>query len=506
MANLLKLITLLVTRVVKLFARRSDKKSQELNYYSKAYEQFLTGAFSKDEKHRQELVYATKLFSDKAYQKSVDKLRALTEHCQTNADRAAVLFFLALNHSRMGNRELAISTYRQLVAIAPMHSAGWSNLGEQYRQSGQEEEAIRCYRQVIQADPGNAQAHNNLAYLYVRRGEYDEAIAFGRRALELRPDLDYCAVHMAMAYRGLGDETMVAHYSKMALSGSITQDELDDALRRISIRKSAAEPIPPADPLEDLDPVAEQWQQATGLPTAWLAISGKASGPHQIGGPALGTAPVDGRGNPMRLLCALDCRELGTLPDFPRSGLLLFYIAQDENWGLNRSCPTDQTGFRVIYSPDNHLTRGSEPVGGKEFLVAWECRGQCQTRTGSMPMEDYRFKSTFNALMKKMGRPTLEELPEEVTETLRRWFNAEGHRVGGYAGFNQGDPREDPRYAKYDTLLLQIEQHVIEQHHVHIRFGSRGGTCQFFIPRDNLRAGDFSDILYWWDEGTEELE
>ncbi len=506
MENLLRLIALLFTRLAKLFFRRSERKKQDLNFYGSAYGELLAGAFPEDSKSREQLIYATKLFSDKAYTKSLDMLKTLLEKCRTNRDRVPVLFFTALNHSRLGSREQAIGVYNQLLAIEPRHAAAWSNLGEQYRQSGQEDEAIRCYRQAIMNDGQNAQAHNNLAYIYINRGQYEEAIPFGRRALELRPDLYYCAVHMAMAYHGLGDEAMTAHYSRIAIDGGVEEADLRDALNRITIRKNAAESMPQPDPFTDLDPVAEQWQRLTGLPTAWLAIGGRYQGPHQIGGRALGTPPVDGAGKPMRLLCALDCRELAALPDFPREGMLLFYIANDDSWGLNRQNPTDQTGFRVIYSPRNDLAQGDEPDPGDNFLVAWECRGQCQTRTGSMPMEDHRFRDTFNGLMAKMGRPALEKLPEDVVETLSRWFNAEGHRVGGYAGFNQGDPRRDPRYARYDTLLLQIEQHVSEEHHVHIRFGPRGGTCQFFIPKANLQARDFSDILYWWDEGTEDPE
>ncbi len=106
--------------------------------------------------------------------------------------------------------------------------------------------------------------------------------------------------------------------------------------------------------------------------------------------------------------------------------------------------------------------------------------------------------------MKEFGQPPLDELPKYVEKSIDRRFRAEGHRLGGYPWFTQSDPRKDPRYAKYDVLLLQIDNHE-EKPDVDIHFG-RNGVCNFFIPREKLRARDFSDVLYWWDEEDEKTD
>ena len=78
-----------------------------------------------------------------------------------------------------------------------------------------------------------------------------------------------------------------------------------------------------------------------------------------------------------------------------------------------------------------------------------------------------------------------------------------GHRIGGYPCFEQDDPRDvTEELRKYDTLLLQIVSHTMPDtsgnEETLIMFGDEGG-CQFFIPREKLRARDFSDVMYNWD-------
>ena len=62
-------------------------------------------------------------------------------------------------------------------------------------------------------------------------------------------------------------------------------------------------------------------------------------------------------------------------------------------------------------------------------------------------------------------------------------------QVGGYPSFVQADDRRswEERYRRYDALLFQLS--------------SDHGRMYFFIPSGNLAAGDFSDIMYWWDCG-----
>ena len=497
-------LRVLVKLLYKVFLSFSRKRVYNKSIES-AYAPYMKDAFIQNPKNRKALVQAVELYHHEKYKKALVEMTSLLSRCESHKDKTSVLFFIALSRSRLGNRQGAIEAYGELVRLEPRNSTAWSNMGEQHRHLGRLEDALRCYREAVRWDGGNAHAHSNLAVVLVALRQYEEAVPYGRRALELNPKLYYCATAMAMAGEALGDASMREHYSRMALEQGENREKLEDALRRVAPHAgpSVTPDTEPEDPDPDspraLDRLAVKWLEYTGVPSTTLLVGGKRKGPHQIGGPALGEVPLDGRGKPMRLLCALNCGELKNLPDFPREGLLLFYIADDGNLGLNRSNPTDQTGFRVLYSPRTDLQRGAEPEPSPTFPVAWECWGHSQKRTDSMPVEDHRFAAAFNALMRQEGLPTLEQRPEDTRRKLCRWFSSEGHRTGGYAGFGWGDPRKDPRYAKYDTLLLQLEQHEMEDHHVQIRFGQDNGTCWFLIPREKLLAGDFTDVLYWWD-------
>lgn len=84
-----------------------------------------------------------------------------------------------------------------------------------------------------------------------------------------------------------------------------------------------------------------------------------------------------------------------------------------------------------------------------------------------------------------------------AAQLLVEWEGAPAVQVDGYPIFCQDDWRNwEERYRPYDTVLFQLgcdwdRWIAIDD----------GGRMYFFIPSENLAAGDFSDIMYWWDCG-----
>jgi len=71
------------------------------------------------------------------------------------------------------------------------------------------------------------------------------------------------------------------------------------------------------------------------------------------------------------------------------------------------------------------------------------------------------------------------------------------HQVGGNPSFFQGYPRYSyPEYEDY-ILLLQIDSDYYDETH-NICWGD-GGIGNFFIKPFQLKALDFSQVLYHWD-------
>ena len=215
--------------------------------------------------------------------------------------------------------------------------------------------------------------------------------------------------------------------------------------------------------------------------------------------------PQTNEGKQLRLLAQVDCSQI-TLEDFPHKGLLQFWILNDDVWGLNFDEPTKQDTFRVLYHPEVDRTVTEEEVQAKVqeqlseeedyFPVLGNYGLQLTKKMDTISESDYRFEKQITELVK-------QSYPEEAVDLLDDPFefaneeegNGFGHKIGGYPGFTQWDPRDESN--DHDILLFQLDSD----------FGDGGdkimwgdaGICNFFIRRENLKRCDFSDVLYHWD-------
>ena len=85
---------------------------------------------------------------------------------------------------------------------------------------------------------------------------------------------------------------------------------------------------------------------------------------------------------------------------------------------------------------------------------------------------------------------------DELDETPDWLPDAFGHKIGGYPGFTQEDPRDIPKEDDHDSLLLQIDTDNIGEREI-----MWGYSCiaNFFISRENLKQRNFQDVIYTWD-------
>ena len=211
----------------------------------------------------------------------------------------------------------------------------------------------------------------------------------------------------------------------------------------------------------------------------------------------------------MKLLVAIWCSEVRGVPDFPARGVLRFYVADNDAYGADFDRPTVQSDFRVLYdenedSFDTELR--DDPSLSPSFPIQHVQPVRLTPAMSSIRATDYKFEECVNAALRKAGlEDDMDSLNDAECDYLYEQNEYAGHRIGGYPCFEQTDPRDDcPNLQRYDTLLLQIVSHSMPDGHGReqnlIMFGDEGG-CQFFIPRDKLRARDFSDVLYSWDCG-----
>ena len=67
----------------------------------------------------------------------------------------------------------------------------------------------------------------------------------------------------------------------------------------------------------------------------------------------------------MELLAQVDCSALKSLPDFPHTGLLQFFIGTDECYGADFDDMTSQKGFCVLYHETVDVSVTEEEVLAK---------------------------------------------------------------------------------------------------------------------------------------------
>lgn len=218
----------------------------------------------------------------------------------------------------------------------------------------------------------------------------------------------------------------------------------------------------------------------------------------------------------MILLAQINLNELES-DELPQTGMLRFFIANDEMYGCDFDEPDKQNGFRVIYHEtiDKNITREDvlefgipsnedmeedsygSPVDG-EFAV------DIKKTKISISTEDYQFSKLFSKIAKELNFSVEDEydmydiLDEDLYEELSE--KNSGHWLFGYPYFTQGDPREfGEKLQYYDTLLFQMDSEWVEEASDYEILWGDVGVANFFINKEDLKKKDFSRVMYTWD-------
>lgn len=206
-------------------------------------------------------------------------------------------------------------------------------------------------------------------------------------------------------------------------------------------------------------------------------------------------------GAPMYLLAQLNLAEMPAIPGYPSSGMLQFFIADDDCMGL-KFCEgleetirgnSDGSGSRVVFHreivEDIALLEQDLPqVSDAEFMPLEDEYALSFTREDQLPLHtDHRFGPAVAALG-EIHDDVMEKLWEESEATTQT-------RLGGYAYFTQ----DDPRYAlEPGEWLLLFQMDTDDTEGVEIMWGD-SGVGNWFIHRDDLAKQDFSRVWFNWD-------
>jgi tetratricopeptide (TPR) repeat protein len=99
-----------------------------------------------------------------------------------------MLLSKAASHRRSGEHQKALSTYRQILGVAPDCYEAFFSLGLLYMETASYPEAIVSFEQALWIKSEDHLSLNNLGLAYHRSGQLDPAETAFKKAIKIRPD------------------------------------------------------------------------------------------------------------------------------------------------------------------------------------------------------------------------------------------------------------------------------------------------------------------------------
>lgn len=205
--------------------------------------------------------------------------------------------------------------------------------------------------------------------------------------------------------------------------------------------------------------------------------------------------PTAPDGKELFFLAQINFAEVPKLEPFPEKGIVQFYISDDDLYGMDLDDGTAQDTFRVLWFPE---AVENEAVLQTKFSMLRDFEFlphhpdtphplRFELAEELVPVTDFQFFEVFGQdFFQQFGKREWDVM-DEYAKTNK----TEGHKIGGYAYFTQDDPRTgaDPM-----LLLFQLDSDEL----MDLMWGDMG-VGHFFIREQDLRARDFSKVLYDWD-------
>lgn len=230
--------------------------------------------------------------------------------------------------------------------------------------------------------------------------------------------------------------------------------------------------------------------------------------------------PTDSKGKKMMLLAQINFSDLSAFDtELPKEGMLQFFITVDDDvFGMDFDDPVSQKDFRVVFHDIVRQDVTEEQVQALDIVRAEEAddygtpifhQAALSFRAGTdyMSSDIEGFSAVFVQAVKAVTGEDIDEENwyeyfEEDTDDdsyMNEELSGLGHKMLGYPGFIQFDPREENKDLQcYDTLLLQIDSDMGEDGEDYVLWGDCG-VANLFINKEALIKRDFSNILYNWD-------
>ncbi|HEX9779600.1 MAG TPA: tetratricopeptide repeat protein [bacterium] len=133
-------------------------------------------------------------------------LEAFERAAELEPENAQAHFYLATQQDRMGSRDRARASLRNVIALNPDHPDALNYLGYLDAEDGVNlQEAKSMIERALKLDPDNGAYVDSLGWVYYQLGDIEQALALLRRAAELMESDPTIVDHLGDAYYRNGD-------------------------------------------------------------------------------------------------------------------------------------------------------------------------------------------------------------------------------------------------------------------------------------------------------------
>lgn len=213
---------------------------------------------------------------------------------------------------------------------------------------------------------------------------------------------------------------------------------------------------------------------------------------------AAGAWPKDAKGNAMTFLAQLNYADLPELEGYPTSGLLSFFVMDDDLFGCEFPSLAHK-GFDLIWEEDpSGLTRIDQP----EMTDSYSPFGLELERHGA-PLRGILGEG-LPTPMSSVAQAIISAWPKDYPTALEDAFAERLSEAkpgtlyyGAYPDFTQQDFRFG-EHAAFTEVLLQIGIVTPDKHGWQIMFGD-AGEAQFMVTPEDLKARRFDRVVWNWD-------
>ena len=204
--------------------------------------------------------------------------------------------------------------------------------------------------------------------------------------------------------------------------------------------------------------------------------------------------PLDKNGNPMLLLLQINLKDI-ELDGYPKDGILEIFIDQECSW------PCD---YKVKYFNDNqeYQTVFPELKSERKFLEG-SYKIKLSKTVDYMNASDYRYDDVYAEVINMVYGVSVGEYEvgfDDYKHSYSKKFDTEISSsccsicIGGYAAFNQQDPRYDEMADKTECIFKLDSLYDSKK----IYMGDGGILCAL-ISKEEIKNKKFEETYVDWD-------